>query len=86
MGVSETDAIRIASGEMEGAAEINGNINSTQTNCNVLNYNEALPDSKGRKEGKNKTLRDLGVGSEAEADQTADAWVKSHGGWGEKKG
>lgn len=80
-GLKENDAVRIASTEMEGAVERQGTIDSTQTACPVLRYPENLPPSKGQREGKRKTLRDVGAASEKEADKIANQWVEKNGGW-----
>jgi len=57
-GYSYNEAVRIAASEMDGAYQgPEGNINSTQTGCNHLRYDEGLPDSKGAKEGEETTLK-----------------------------
>lgn len=80
-GMEENDAVRIASTEMEGAAERRGTIDAAQTACPVLKYAETLPPSRGQKEGKKKTLQDVGAVSEKEADNIANRWVEKNGGW-----
>ena len=57
-GDSDT-ALRIAATEMDGANEVGGNIDSTQTYCQKLNYDENLPASLGGQEGRKKCNNDL---------------------------
>lgn len=55
-GMSATEALREACTTMSGAFENpGGGINSFQTLCNVLHYDENLPESSEAKKGKEKT-------------------------------
>ena len=56
----ENTATRIAATEMDGANESpEGGLNATQTLCNVLEYDEDLPESEGRQEGQRKCEGEL---------------------------
>jgi len=86
-GFTYKEALRIASSEMIGAnEERDGRIHATQTNCDALGYDEDLPpDSIGRKEGENNTLKAIaetyGLESlnDSEAEALTDAILKKGG-------
>ena len=82
-GVNETEAIKIASTTMDGADTTpEGYINSTQTICDELNYNERLPASKGQKDGQKITttalkqfMEEKGI-KPKKGEDPADAWIR----------
>ena len=68
---------RIAASEMEGANETaSGGLHARQTACNVLKYNEALPESKGQKEGKTKTEKDLNKFLKQQRLRSVEEWMR----------
>jgi len=67
-GHTYTEAVLIASTEMEGASTLeNGDIHALQTHCNVLNYDESLTESKGMQEGRKATTEAVAI------------WLKENG-------
>jgi hypothetical protein len=84
-GVSPNDAALMATTMMDGAnEEKGGGINATQTNCDVLKYDEALPESKGAKEGERRCISDLkselgikGKTKPSDIDDAVDDWIKN---------
>lgn len=76
---SEETAIRIASTEMEGAhQDIYGNIDARQTQCDKLEYEEDLQESKGRQEGEKKCEDDLKGFLESKGYSSVDDWIKKN--------
>lgn len=70
-------AIRIASTEMDGAAhDGEGNIDATQTLCNILEYPENLKVSPAMKEGREKCEGELGTYLKKKGLESVDDWIK----------
>ncbi|KUK66874.1 MAG: hypothetical protein XD87_0442 [candidate division WS6 bacterium 36_33] len=79
-GHSHADAVRVASGEMDGANETpEGTIRSTQTDCNNLHYKETLEESKEAKRAeilnKQRVEAELGLKEGDDIDDAVDAWI-----------
>lgn len=79
-GHSHADAVRIASGEMDGANETpEGTVRSTQTDCNNLYYKETLEESKEVKRAgtlnEEQVRAELGLKEEENIDDAVDAWI-----------
>ncbi len=71
----ETTAVRIAATEMDGANETNGTINSSQTHCEVLNYDEDIKESKGAKDGKKKCSEELSNYLQEQGFSSVEDWI-----------
>ena len=81
-GYTETEAIRILSTTMNGAKESpTGDIVSTQTFCDVLDYDETLKESREAKKAKkmNESLvrEELGLKDDEDVDKAVDDWIKA---------
>jgi hypothetical protein len=79
-GHSHADAVRIASGEMDGANETpEGTIRSTQTDCDNLHYKETVEESKEAKRAgilnEGQVRAELGLKEEDDIDDAVDAWI-----------
>lgn len=79
-GYSENEAIRILSTTMDGANETpTGEINSTQTACDTLDYDETLEESKEVEKARRKTesevRAELGLKEGEDIDSAVDAWI-----------
>jgi uncharacterized protein YdaT len=79
-GYSETEAIRILSTTMDGANETRtGEIDSTQTACDTLDYDETLEESKevkrARKRSESLVRAELGLKKDEDIDSAVDAWI-----------
>ena len=59
-GLSPNDAALVSATTMDGATEeVDGDINSTQTLCDALQYDETIPPSEGAKQGRKVTEDEL---------------------------
>ncbi len=81
-GYTETEAIRMLSTTMNGANENpTGDIVSTQTYCDVLDYDETLKESREAKRAKrmNESLvrEELGLKEDADINKAVDDWIKA---------
>ena len=81
-GHSHADAVRIASGEMDGANETpEGTIRSTQTDCNKLHYKETLDEpeevKRARRRGESQVRAELGLKKGENIDKAVDKWIKA---------
>ena len=81
-GFTEIEAIRILSTTMNGASEDpKGGIVSTQTCCDVLDYDETLGKSKeaerAREMNESLVREELGLGNGADIDKAVDDWIKA---------
>lgn len=81
-GYTETEAIRILSTTMDGASEDpRGGIASTQTLCDVLDYDETLGKSeeakRARKMNEFLVRKELGLGDNGDIDKAVDDWIKA---------
>jgi len=80
-GYTETEAIRILSTTMNGASEDEeGGIVSTQTFCDVLDYDETLIKSReaerARETNESLVREELGLEDGEDIDEAVDNWIR----------